>query len=60
MFTTIALITFNPEFRVASASVFWIFVVSVILTLGFTAAVFVGGLMDLKFLLKALDEDHEE
>lgn len=51
-----AAMQFDPEFPLASAFVFWVFVISVILTLGFTIAVFFGGLGDLRFLLRALDE----
>lgn len=47
---------FNNDFWLSSAFVFWTFAISVILTLGFTVVVFFGGIADLRFLLRALDE----
>ena len=44
------------EFRWWSVFTFWTVVVSVVLTLGFTVAVFIGGLGDLKYLLGAMGE----
>jgi hypothetical protein len=40
-----------------SAFTFWAVIISVVLTLGFTVVVFIGGLADLRFLLRALDEE---
>jgi hypothetical protein len=51
-----AVMEFDPEFRLTSAFVFWVFAISVVLTLGFTVAVFFGGIADVRFLLRALDE----
>lgn len=56
MTSIVAFIEFAQEFRLASAFVFWVFTISVVLTLGFTVVVFFGGLGDLRFLLRALDE----
>lgn len=50
----------NQNFRGWSAFTFWTVVISVILTLGFTVVVFFGGLADLKFLLKAMDEERTD
>lgn len=50
-------IQFNPEYGVWSWLTFWIVIVSIILTLGFTVVVFIGGIGDLRFLLKAMDEE---
>jgi hypothetical protein len=51
-------ITFNPEWSGWSAFTFWIVFVSILLTLAFTVVVFFGGISDLRFLLRALDEEH--
>ncbi len=51
------MIHFNPEFGFWSAMIFWMVLVSIVLTLGFTVAVFFGGLADLRYLLKAMGEE---
>jgi hypothetical protein len=53
----IAFIQFDSQLGFWSPLTFWIVVVSVILTLGFTAFVFIGGVGDLRFLLKSFDEE---
>jgi hypothetical protein len=53
----LSIIKFSPEFGIWSGMIFWMVVVSIILTLGFTVAVFFGGLSDLRYLLKAMDEE---
>jgi hypothetical protein len=53
----LAWIRFSDQLWPWSALTFWMVVVSVVLTLGFTVAVFIGGLTDLRFLLGALDEE---
>ena len=50
-------IQFSPDYPFWSAFTFWTVVVSIILTLGFTVVVFFGGLADLKYLLRAMDEE---
>jgi hypothetical protein len=50
-------IKFNPEWSGWSAFTFWIVLVSILLTLAFTVVVFFCGLSDLRFLLRALDEE---
>lgn len=56
----LSIITFNQELGLWSAFIFWTVVVSVILTLGFTVVVFVGGLADLRYLLAAMDEEQPD
>ena len=53
----LAWIRFSDQLWPWSALTFWMVVISVISTLGFTVAVLVGGLGDLRFLLSALDEE---
>ena len=53
----LAWIQFSDQLRPWSALTFWMVVISVVLTLGFTVAVLIGGLADLRFLLRALDEE---
>ena len=36
---------------------FWIVAVSIVLNLGFTIVVIIGGIGDLRYLLRALDEE---
>ena len=55
--TTTAWIEFSDGLWPWSAFTFWMVLISVVLTLGFTVAVFIGGLGDLRFLLRALDEE---
>ena len=57
---TLALIRFSEQFGGWSAFTFWAVVISVILTLGFTVVVFFGGLADLRYLLRALDEERTD
>jgi hypothetical protein len=52
----IAWITFSRDFGGWSAFTFWAVVISVVLTLGFTVVVFFGGLADLLYLIRAMDE----
>jgi hypothetical protein len=54
---TMAWIEFSERLSPWSGLTFWMVLVSVILTLGFTVAVLIGGLADLRFLLRALDEE---
>lgn len=54
---TIAWIQFSEQLAPWSEWTFWVVLVSVILTLGFTVAVFIGGLGDLRYLLRALGEE---
>jgi hypothetical protein len=58
-----SLITFSPQFPGWSAFTFWAVAISIPLTLAFTLAIFIGGLRDLAYLLRSLDEedpDHNE
>jgi hypothetical protein len=55
-----AWITFSDQFGFWSPFVFWTVIVSVILTLGFTAAVFFGGIADVVYLLRSLDAEHND
>lgn len=52
----IAFIEFTTDFGIWSPFTFWMVLISIVLTLGFTVVVFFGGLGDLRFLLKALDD----
>jgi len=52
-----AWIQFSDQLWPWSAFTFWMVVISVILTLAFTVAVFIGGMSDLRYLLRALDEE---
>jgi|GEM_PF-2689559 len=54
----LAWIEFTTEgFGGWSRFTFWTVIISVILTLGFTVAVFIGGIGDLRFLLQAMGQD---
>lgn len=53
----LSFIQFNPQWGAWSPFTFWTVLVSIVLTLGFTLVVFIGGLTDLRFLLNALDEE---
>lgn len=53
----LAWINFSRELGPWSPFTFWMVIVSVLLTLGFSVVVFFGGLADLRFLLHALDEE---
>jgi hypothetical protein len=50
------MIHFSPELGWWSRVTFWIVVVSIVLNLGFTLVVMVGGIRDLRWLLKSMDE----
>ena len=50
-------IEFDPSLGIWSPFTFWTVLISVILTLGFTVAVFFGGLADLRHLLKSMNEE---
>ena len=56
----LAWINFGKEFWPWSPFTFWTTIISVVLTLGFTVVVFFGGLADLRFLLRALDEERTD
>lgn len=53
----LAWIEFGEQLGLWSSATFWLTVVSIVLTLGFTIVVFFGGFADLRFLLRALDEE---
>jgi hypothetical protein len=53
-------IEFDPSLGYWSPFTFWTVVISVILTLGFTVVVFIGGLADLRYLLTAIDEEEPD
>jgi len=53
----LAFIRFSPQFAAWSAFTFWMVVLSIIVTLGFTFVVFVCGLSDLRFLLESMQRD---
>lgn len=54
------MIHFSDDFYAWSAVTFWVTFVSIVLTLGFTFVIFIGGLFDLRFLIRSLDEVPEE
>ena len=56
----LAWIDFSKQLRPWSPLTFWTVIISVVLTLGFTVVVFFGGLADLRFLLRALDEERAD
>jgi hypothetical protein len=49
------MIQFSPELGWWSIMTFWIVVISIILNLAFTLVVMVGGIRDLRWLLKSMD-----
>jgi hypothetical protein len=51
------MIQFSSELGWWSSGTFWIVVVSIALNLVFTIVVAIGGISDLRFLLKAMDEE---
>ncbi len=55
----IAFIKFNSQWTAWSAFTFWMVVVSIIITLGFTVVVFFGGLGDLRFLLQSMNQEKD-
>lgn len=52
----LAFISFSEKFHAWSAFVFWIVIVSVLITLAFTVVVFIGGISDLRFLVNAMNQ----
>lgn len=54
-----AWIDFDPGLGFWSPFTFWVLIISVILTLGFTVAIFIGGIGDLRFLIRSLDEEQQ-
>lgn len=57
MIRTFATIQFDPALGWWSPAVFWYVAISVFVCLVFCGVVFVGGLIDLRFLLRSLDEE---
>ncbi len=51
-----AFIEFSSKFAAWSAFTFWVVAVSIVITLGFTVVVFFGGIADLKFLLRSMED----
>ena len=51
------MIKFSPELGWWSSGTFWVVVISLILNLGFTVVVIIGGIGDLRYLLRAMDEE---
>lgn len=47
---------FAPELGFWSPAIFWFCLANAILSMGFTVAVIVGGIADLRFLFKSLKE----
>lgn len=54
-----AFIKFNSQWTAWSAFTFWMVMVSIVITLGFTVVVFVGGLGDLRFLLQSMNQEKD-
>jgi hypothetical protein len=50
------MIRFSPELGWWSVAVFWYVAANLILCIGFSIVVMIGGLYDLRFLFKSLDE----
>ena len=50
------MIHFSPELGWWSVVTFWIVAISIVLNLAFTLLVMVGGIRDLRWLLKSMDE----
>jgi hypothetical protein len=50
------MIDFSPEIGFWSAFVFWFAVVNTVATVLFTIVVIIGGVFDLRYLFKALEE----
>jgi hypothetical protein len=55
----LAFIQFSSQFAWWSAFTFWIVIVSIVITLGFTLVVFSAGIGDLRFLITSMDEPPE-
>lgn len=53
----VAFIEFSSEFPTWSAFTFWVVAITIFLSIGFTVVVFIGGLGDLRYLIKSLDEE---
>lgn len=56
---TLAMIEFSESVGFWSKFVFWFAAINVIVTLGFTVVVIIGGLFDLKYLFAALKEPRD-
>lgn len=56
-FISLAWIDFDPNLGFWSPFTFWVLIISVILTIGFTVAIFIGGIGDLRYLIRSLDEE---
>ena len=57
---TLAWIEFDSQLGIWSPLTFWVVIISVILTLGFTVAIFIGGVGDLRYLLRSLGHDQDK
>lgn len=53
----IGFIKFDPSLGYWSPFTFWTVVISVIMTLGFTVVIFIGGIGDLRYLLRSIAEE---
>ncbi len=53
----LAMIQFSPELGWWSKAVFWYVAINIVLCLGFTVVIIIGGIGDLRFLLKSMDEE---
>lgn len=53
----IASIQFDPALGWWTKAVFWYVAANIVLCLGFTVVVIIGGISDLRFLLKSMDEE---
>jgi hypothetical protein len=51
------MIRFSPELGWWSSGTFWVVAISLILNFGFTVVVIIGGIGDLRYLLRAMDEE---
>ncbi|MCC6240808.1 MAG: hypothetical protein IT448_10975 [Phycisphaerales bacterium] len=50
------MIHFSPEIGWWSKAIFWYVFINLWMCIGFAVVVFIGGISDLKYLLKAMDE----
>lgn len=50
------MIEFSENIKFWSAFTFWFVAVNIVVTIGFTVVVIIGGVFDLKFLFKSLKE----
>ena len=53
----LAMIQFSPELGWWSKAIFWYVAINIVLCLGFTVVIIIGGIGDLRFLLKSMDEE---